>query len=119
MDKKQPGPKKDKPKNIGEDLLFFQITSAGLPVPERELRFHPNRKWRFDFAWPEHALAAEVEGGSWSGGRHTTGKGFEADCEKYSVAAALGWRVVRATTSQVKSGEALTWVIGALGREFD
>ena len=24
---------------------------AGLPVPIPEYRFHPTRKWRFDYAW--------------------------------------------------------------------
>ena len=71
----------------------------------REYRFHPTRRWRFDFAWPDLKLAAEVEGGTWSGGRHTTGKGFEQDCQKYNAACELGWTVLRGTTTMVKSGE--------------
>lgn len=80
----------------------------------REFAFHPDRKWRFDFAWPQRKWALEVEGGTWSGGRHTTGKGFQDDCEKYAAAALAGWRVLRATSTQVKDGTALAWLIAAL-----
>jgi len=52
-------------------------------------------------------VAVEVEGGTWSGGRHTTGVGFRNDCEKYNAATALGWRVYRFTSDQVKSGMAI------------
>jgi very-short-patch-repair endonuclease len=71
-----------------------------------EYRFHPERRWRFDFAWPSKKIAVEIEGGTWSGGRHTTGAGFEKDCEKYNAAVMLEWRVLRFTGKQVKSGEA-------------
>ncbi|MCB5206098.1 hypothetical protein [Methylovorus mays] len=52
--------------------------------------FHPTREWRFDFARPDIKLAIEVEGGTLSGGRHTRGAGYEADCYKYNEAARLG-----------------------------
>jgi len=55
-----------------------------------------------DVAWPSDLVAVELEGGAYSGGRHTRGRGFSADCEKYSTAAAMGWRVLRFTGEQVK-----------------
>lgn len=64
-------------------------------MPVTELRFHPTRKWRFDYAFPKYKIAIEVEGGVYSGGRHVRGKGFLNDCEKYSEAAILGWCVIR------------------------
>ena len=67
----------------------------GLPRPVFEHQFHPQRKWRFDIAWPHHRLALEVEGGVWTQGRHTRGSGFVRDMEKYNAAAALGWRLLR------------------------
>jgi hypothetical protein len=73
------------------------------------------RMWRFDFAWPAHMLAVEVDGGTWAGGRHTRGAGFERDCEKVNEAVLRGWRVLRFTTKQVDSGEALAWIERALG----
>lgn len=48
---------------------FFR--SMGLSAPEPEHRFHESRRWRFDYAWPEHRVALEVEGGVWTRGRHT------------------------------------------------
>lgn len=71
-----------------------------------EFRFHPERRWRFDYAWPDKMIAFEQEGGVWTGGRHTRGKGYENDCIKYSEAAILGWTVIRATTSMIKDGRA-------------
>ena len=71
------------------------LRSVGLPAPVREHRFHPVRRWRFDYAWPEQRVALEVEGGVRTGGRHTRGAGFVADIEKYNAAVVAGWRVVR------------------------
>ena len=63
----------------------------------KEYRFHDKRKWRFDYAIPEHKIAIEVEGGVWTGGRHTSPKGFLGDMEKYNTATVMGWRVLRTT----------------------
>ena len=60
-----------------------------------EFKFHPSRKWRADFAIPSKRLLIEIEGGAWSGGRHTRGAGFVGDMEKYNAAAVLGYRVLR------------------------
>jgi very-short-patch-repair endonuclease len=91
-----------------ERLLLLHLRAAGLPEPIREYRFHPSRRWRFDFAWPAAMLAVEVEGGSWIHGRHVRGRGFEADCEKYNVAVLLGWRILRFTPAMIESGAALS-----------
>jgi len=88
----------------------LQLRAAGLIGYEREYRFAAPRRWRFDFAWPSMKLAIEIEGGVWSAGRHTRGKGFEADCEKYAIALVLGWRVLRVTPTHVRDGQALGWV---------
>jgi hypothetical protein len=71
------------------------LIACGLPVPECEHRFHPVRRWRFDYAWVAQKVALEVEGGAWTKGRHTRGKGFVGDIEKYNAAVTMGWRVVR------------------------
>ncbi len=70
-----------------------------------EHQFYPGRKWRFDFAHPQTKVAIELEGGIWSGGRHTRGKGFTQDCEKYNAAAIQGWRVFRLTSEMVNATE--------------
>lgn len=102
------------PKTIsqGEAILELHLRACGLDKGMvRERRFHPERKWRFDFAWPAAQVAVEVEGATQMGqGRHSRGKGFEADTEKYNEAARLNWRVFRFTTRQVKTGAAVRYL---------
>jgi hypothetical protein len=88
----------------------------GLPKPVAEHRFDcpplgmKARMWRFDYAWPEAKVALEVEGGGWIGGRHTSGKGFEADMEKYSEAAAQGWRLIRRPPKKLMTLQTIDYV---------
>ncbi|MBE4575617.1 hypothetical protein BOO29_10945 [Vibrio navarrensis] len=97
-----------------EVLLLSHIRAVKLATPEAEFRFHKTRRWRFDFAYPAQRVAIEVEGGTWANGRHTRGKGYAADCEKYNVAALEGWRVLRFTGDMIKSGDAITMIEEAL-----
>jgi len=108
-------------------LLWLLRTDAasGVPPPETQFRFHPTRKWQFDFAWPTERVAVEIEGGSFgrpvvchqcnarvrarkrdgspgkfmmsAGGSHSREPRFTSDCEKYNAAIELGWVVVRIT----------------------
>lgn len=87
---------------------------ARIAVPVPEYKFHPSRKWRFDYAFPLHMLAVEIEGGLWTNGRHSRGSGAIADLEKYSEAAILGWRLIYATPQDLENGVALDRVIRAL-----
>lgn len=102
-----------------EEEFALQVRAVGLPEPEREFRFHPTRRWRFDFAWPDKKLAVEVEGITYFGknkngtmrlGRHQTAKGITGDCEKYGEAMLLGWNVYRCTQEFVKNGTAIDMV---------
>jgi len=97
-----------------ESRMAAQICSARLTGAEPEFRFHPVRRWRFDFAFPASMVALECEGGTFSGGRHTRGAGYEADAEKYSEAAVLGWIVIRATGNMIADGRALDLLRRAL-----
>lgn len=90
------------------------VTYAGLPQPVAEHRYHPTRKWRFDFAWPDRLVAVEIEGGAWTGGRHTRGSGFVKDCDKYNAAALLGWRVLRYTTTHLNDVDAVVEQLRAI-----
>lgn len=96
---------------MGITLAFdAQCRYAGLPQPIPEYRFHAKRRWRFDWVFADERLAVEVEGGAWTQGRHTRGKGFTADLEKYAEALILGWRVLRVTPTQIDNGAALNLV---------
>jgi hypothetical protein len=101
-----------------EDYLENQINDAGLPKPEREYRFIKPRRFRFDFCWPAlydisgvyYGLAVEVDGNIYHKSRHTTGPGYSRDCEKFALAACEGYRVIRVTSGQVGTGEAIQWI---------
>lgn len=99
-----------------ETILDQQLHLCGFAPFEREYRFDATRKWRFDFAWPLRRVAVEVEGGVWANGRHTRGKGFIMDCEKYNRAALLGWRVLRYTKEAIQSGAAIRQIEEALAQ---
>lgn len=91
-------------------LLKAWCVQEGLPEPVQEYRFHSVRRWRFDHCWPAKRLAVEVEGGIWTNGRHSRGKGFMSDCEKYSRAALDGWCVLRTTPRGLLSTMTLDWI---------
>lgn len=97
------------------DATAFFV-AAGLPVPVREFRFHALRRWRFDYAWPLERVALEVEGGVWSGGRHTRGAGFLGDVSKYNEAAAGGWYVIRCTPRTLRTAATVDLVARTMQR---
>lgn len=103
------------PKSMWEEALTRVVSWWGLPAPEAQYRFHPERRWRFDFAWPERKVAVEVDGGIWINGRHNRASGYEADCEKLNEAACLGWRVIRVTQFHITSGQVCEWLERLLG----
>lgn len=83
------------------DIFQTILKQNKLPIPEKEYKFYPTRRWRFDYAFVENKIAIEQEGGVWTGGRHTRGTGFIKDMEKYNCATILGWKVLRYTPDQM------------------
>lgn len=102
---KKPPPE---PKVLGswERALF---AAQRLPMPTPEYVFAAPRKFRADYAWPEQKILLEVDGGVWTGGRHTRGGGFLSDHEKGNLAAMLGWRVFKTTPSDFNKGRGDVW----------
>jgi len=99
-----------------EDIFYFQVQKSNLPTPNREYAFSPDgRRWRFDFAWPELKVAVEIEGGTWTQGRHTRGQGFEDDCVKHNTALMEGWKVLRFPARWVKNWKGVELVKDLLG----
>lgn len=94
--------------------LVLWCRAVGLPEPVREFVFASPRKWRFDYAWTAHKLAIEVEGGVWSQGRHTRGRGFVDDMNKYNRAALDGWCLLRCTPKALLSHATLEMIREAL-----
>lgn len=94
----------------GELQLAKQMSLVKFPDFEEEYKFLDDRRFRFDFAWPDRKVAVEIEGGVYSSGRHTRGAGFTKDCEKYNLATLNGWSVYRFTTEMVKNGKAVEFL---------
>lgn len=93
-----------------EDQMVSMLEASTSYQVVRELRFHvpeegeKQRRWKFDAAIPELMVAIEMEGGTWSGGRHIRPAGYEADCEKYNTATLQGWDVYRLVPRMLNQG---------------
>lgn len=99
--------------------IFTAICKADLRQEcVKEYRFHPVRKWRFDYALPDHKIALEVEGGVWTGGRHTSSVGFLNDMEKYNTATLMGWRVFRTTPDELCKKKTLDLIKQAISGDL-
>lgn len=86
-----------------EDRFSFVWKALGGVKLDAEVKFHPVRKWRFDFALVDQKIAIELEGGIWTNGAHSRGAHFNSDAEKYNQANLLGWRVFRLTTDMISA----------------
>ena len=119
-------PDKRKPKNDYKARFLRDLSSAGIPAPQTEHRFHPHRKWLMDFAYPELRLAIEYQGGNFGKGKkcpacgnhgkggHSSIAGLMRDYEKFTEASLLGWTLILIDAASVRSGQAVEWVRRAL-----
>jgi len=83
-------------------ILQTMQTLFGAERVETEYKFHPVRRWRFDYAVPEIRLAVEYNGhGGFikAGGisRHGSIIGMTGDAEKLNAAVGQGWRGLQFT----------------------
>lgn len=104
-----------RPPSKAEETLALQLRALRIGGFEREVRFDAKRLYRFDFASPSRKLAVEVDGGTRNGGRHNRHEGYEEDCRKLNLATLAGWRILRFTSQQVYSGEAIGVIETAVG----
>ena len=97
----------------GEAMLALQLRAEQCAfIPQ--YKPIPDRKFAFDF-YVAPDLLIEVNGGAWSKGKmgHNSGTGLQRDAEKISLAAVQGFRMIVATTEQVKKGHAIQWIMAA------
>jgi len=101
--------KRGNKKNSGVDFFCALVRSDLKLDIVTEHRFHPVRRWRFDYAILEHKIAIEKDGGVWmkGGGAHSRPQNIIRDMEKLTQAAVLGWTVIRRTPDQLNSQETL------------
>ena len=95
------------------DLFLLLCKEHGLPLPEKEFRFHHPRRWRIDYCFVEQKLAVEIEGGTWVFGRHNYPTGYHKDREKYNQLTMNGYWLLRFTPKEAENGYAVdvikTW----------
>ena len=98
------------------DIVKAYFRDCGLPECEVELKFCETRKWKFDFAWEApHFLALEVQGGIFTGGRHTQGAALLKEYEKLNAAASRGWRVMFCIPRDLCMDHTMQYLKNALG----
>jgi very-short-patch-repair endonuclease len=78
---------------LGYNLLMWCNEHA--VTLQEEYKFHPDRKFRFDWCIESLKLAIEYEGQLVGQGAHQHFNRFNSDIEKYNLAANLGWKVLR------------------------
>jgi very-short-patch-repair endonuclease len=88
------------------DLSNFWLM-FGYPAPIVEFKFHPERRWRFDFAWEDKKIAVEVQGGIFIRGAHARGAYIVKSQEKYNHAALMGWRIFYFQPKEFNNGIAV------------
>ncbi len=100
-------------------FLSLWRVAQGPPL-EREVQFHPSRRWRADFAHLESRTLIEIEGGIFlrGGGRHNRGAGYAKDAEKYLEALFAGWTVIRLTEKQLEIDFIERIVAHVLGKDM-
>lgn len=85
-------------KSVAEEVfaIAWRRLMPFQPAPVTQLKFHPVRKWLFDFAWPDLLVAVEIQGAGKRGnkGGHQTHEGMQNDCDKNNAALELGWRLI-------------------------
>lgn len=88
-----------------EDVMFTRWIQLAptYPHPSRQVLFHSDQNWCFDFAWIDKLVALEVHGGGWNHGRHNRELGMSEDFVKNNAAVSMGWRVFYATKTMVEN----------------
>lgn len=79
------------------ELLFLVEWRKIYPndIPLTQHRFHPTRKFRFDFCWPAKKYAVEVQG---YGPGHNSLVGMTQDYDKNIAALLENWKIIYITS---------------------
>ena len=85
------------PDREGEFALLWENLAVDWEIPQRQFKFDPERKWRFDFAWPYVKVAVEIDGGVFQAQAtgHRSIDGIVSSMEKSNAAAMQGWCLLR------------------------
>ena len=94
------------------ELQFWaQVDTAGLPAANEE---YPVCGHKADFAWPTYKVLAELQGATWSRGRHTRGRGYAEDRMLSNWRQLDGWIALEFTSDHLNDDHAIPIVSAAL-----
>lgn len=101
------------------DPFLLLLKAHDLPAPQTEFVFHPTRKWRADYCWPEAMVIVEREGGLFAKGRagmaHAMPTAIRRDMEKSNAAQVLGYIYLRFEPDALLCAETLDIVKQIVG----
>lgn len=97
---------KDKIREILKNDFAKLISKNTDELFELEFLFaSPERRWRADIAFPRVRVAIEIDGGTWTLGRHNRPGSVLKDMEKGNGYAARGWLVFHTPWEWIEDGE--------------
>lgn len=110
-----PAPKRPRKKTMSKEKEAFDqwLRQVFGPRLVTEYKFHPTRKWKFDYALLAEKIGIEFDG-LYGGGAHTSPAMVAKDSEKINQAQLHGWVVIRANANSVRSGQAFRDVMQAV-----
>ena len=100
--------------NEAEELLAIHLRELDTGFDPQVL-YSMNRRFRADFRLYPEPILIEIQGGVYSRQAHGSISGILKDNERLNEAAIAGFRMLRFTPDQVKSGEAKETIARALG----
>lgn len=77
--------------NLEETFHRYWVAHFPSFTPTLQYKFHPERQWRFDFAFVQLKIAIEIQG---FGEGHNSYLGMTKDYEKHNEAVRHGWRIL-------------------------
>lgn len=75
----------------------------GGPELQTEFRFHPVRRWRFDYYHEPSKILLDLDGGTFVRGGHSRGAQMIKDHEKRNTATSMGYKVFVLSTGMLTS----------------
>lgn len=87
------------PLNVLERKFLKVLRTAGLDEPEKQMSVasDTSSRWRLDFAYPQHKVLIEVDGGRWHSGKQQASR----DRRRDNVMNIRGWTVLRFTWDDI------------------
>jgi very-short-patch-repair endonuclease len=99
-------------------IVIAYWRANGIPEPLTEYRFHPTRKFRADYCWPDKMVILECEGGVWIRGKHGRPSGIKSDMDRGNEIAKLGYRLLRFEPSAMMKQTTVDIILGTIKMNF-